>query len=81
MNVWIFLVRLYVSMTSPSATLVTSKSHPFFTSVDCSLQLLYDFSAERLARKISLYQLLSDSLPWPWRHSNQESIEFLADAL
>ena len=64
-------------VTSPSATLDTSKRHALFNSVHFSLLVLHYFSAEGLVRGESWYQLLwSDLLYWLRPHWNQESTAF-----
>ena len=71
--------RLWI--TSPLATLVTSKRHPLFKSIHWCLKLFFStFCAERLAGRISLYQLLSIWLHRAWPYSNQEPTAYKADA-
>ena len=68
-------------VTSILVTLDSSRRHPLLKCVLWLLLLFNAFSAERLAREISLYQLLSNWLHRLWPYSNQESTALEANCL
>ena len=65
-----------------SSLLQQHKLPPSFITVKTSVSMLFKNSkAERRARGISMYQLLSDLLHRPWWYSNQGATAYEADAL